>query len=299
MNCAIIGSTKISKIHSRELIKNKIRNITFVSRNKKKSKKFVSELNNEQDAIFNYDNHLIFKKKKFDIISICSKSEFHYENIIKIPKQKTKILIEKPIISLKKGNNFKKKLDKIYLKHKNIFVSYPMYYLGQSFKKFSSFKNKKIEKIDIYYQTVGKHSYREIFLDLAPHAFGLIFSLIKFKDEVKIDLYKTIILKNKFSCSGKLDNINFSIKFIQDPTKPKSIFNFFINDEAIKRVTKYKKNNFLNYLEYKNKLVSIENPMSQVVKNFLNKKNKKSFNINKKLTYLITEISQKIYDRSY
>ena len=37
MNCAIIGSTKISKIHSRELIKNKIRNIT-VSRNKKKSK---------------------------------------------------------------------------------------------------------------------------------------------------------------------------------------------------------------------------------------------------------------------
>ena len=64
-------------------------------------------MNNEQNAIFNYDNHLIFKKK-FDIISICSKSEFHYQNVIKIPKQKTKILIEKPIISLKKGDNFKK-----------------------------------------------------------------------------------------------------------------------------------------------------------------------------------------------
>ena len=77
----------------------------------------------------------------------------------------------------------------MYLKHKNIFVSYPMYYLGQSFKKISNFKNKKIDKVDIYYQTVGKHNYREIFLDLAPHALGLIFSLIKFEDQVKIDLY--------------------------------------------------------------------------------------------------------------
>ena len=51
-----------------------------------------------------------------------------------------------------------------------------MYYLGQSFKKISNFKNKKIDKVDIYYQTVGKHNYREIFLDLAPHALGLIFS---------------------------------------------------------------------------------------------------------------------------
>ena len=54
----------------------------------------------------------------------------------------------------------------------------------------------------------------------------------------------------------------------------------------------------MNYLEYKNKLVSIENPMSQVIKNFLSK-NKKAFNANKKLTYWITQISQKIYDKAF
>ena len=38
MNCAIIGSTKISKIHSRELIKNKIKNITLFLEIKKNQK---------------------------------------------------------------------------------------------------------------------------------------------------------------------------------------------------------------------------------------------------------------------
>ncbi len=299
MNCAIIGSTKITKIHSRELIRNKVKRITFVSRKKNKAKKFLSEVIKEQDALFDYSNHSIFKKKKFDIISICSNSKFHLKNIFFIPKQKTKILIEKPIINLNEGDNFKKKLDKIYLHHKNIFVSYPMYYLAKSFKKMLKFKKKKIEKIEIYYQTVGKHNYRDIFLDLAPHAFGLIFSFIKFKDVSKLSLSKIEIYKNKFICAGKLGKIKFSITFIQDPTKAKSIFNFFINDEIIKRITKYKDKNFMNYLKYKNKFIAINNPMSEVVRNFIKKNNKREFKINKNLTYLITNISQKIYDKSF
>ena len=44
MNCALIGSTKIAKIHLRELIENNIRNFTFISRDKTKSKLFVDSL---------------------------------------------------------------------------------------------------------------------------------------------------------------------------------------------------------------------------------------------------------------
>ena len=36
MNCAIIGSTKIAEVHAENLIKNKVKKITFISRYKKK-----------------------------------------------------------------------------------------------------------------------------------------------------------------------------------------------------------------------------------------------------------------------
>ena len=196
MNCALIGSTKISKIHARELVRNKIKDITFVSRKKLKSKLFAKKLNKEYLTNFKNSNHNIFKIKKFDLIDICSNSKYHLKNLLNIPSQKTKILIEKPIISLKRKENFRELLDKIYSKHTNIFVSYPMYYLAKSFKKITKNKNITIKKINIYYQTTGKHIYREIFVDLAPHAFSFIISLLGVKKNQNF-LINKIILKKK------------------------------------------------------------------------------------------------------
>ena len=39
MNCAIIGSTKIAEVHAEQLVKNGVREITFISRSEQKRKK--------------------------------------------------------------------------------------------------------------------------------------------------------------------------------------------------------------------------------------------------------------------
>ena len=44
MNCAIIGSTKIAEIHAKHIIKNGVKEITFISRSQNKRKKNISNL---------------------------------------------------------------------------------------------------------------------------------------------------------------------------------------------------------------------------------------------------------------
>lgn len=299
MNCALIGSTKIAKIHLRELIKNNIKNFTFISRDKKKSKLFVNSLKKKKFFNFNSSNHNIFKKKKFRLIDICSNSNFHTKHLLNIPKQQAKILVEKPIISLKRQKTPRLILDKLYLKHKNIFVSYPMFYLAESFKKSFDFKDKHAKKIDIYYQTTGKHNYREIFDDLCPHAFAFIFSIMGVDENIDLSINKISLRKKEFKCKGKINETKFNISFLQYPEKNKSVFKFNVNNEKIRRITKIQNKNFVNYLKSKNKTILIKNPMSSVVKEFLKKDYKKVYAINKKLTYLISEITQEIYDKSF
>ena len=41
MNCAIIGSTKIAEVHAEQLLKNGVKEITFISRSKKKREQII------------------------------------------------------------------------------------------------------------------------------------------------------------------------------------------------------------------------------------------------------------------
>lgn len=299
LNCAIIGSTKIAKIHTRELIKNNIKDITLISRNKKKSKLFSNLLNQEYNFNSKYSNHSIIKKNYFSLIDICSNVKFHEKHIKSITKKNCKILVEKPLIKLKRGKNFQSILDKIYLKNKKIFVSYPMFYLAKTFKSNFNYNTKNIKKINFYYQTCGKHISREIFLDLAPHVLGFFLSLTGIVRNPKLLINKIIVKKMSFKCYCIINNVIFNFNLIQDSTKKTSIFKFEINDHKVTRITKLKNNNFQNYLKLKKKIVPVANPMAKVIKDYLKKDYKNTYKINKKLTYSITKITQEIYDQSF
>lgn len=302
-SCGLVGSSKIAKIHARELIKNKIKDVYFISRNIKKSKFISEEFNKEYNSNTKYSNHTIFKLKKFDLIDICSNTKFHEKHLENIAHLKTRVIIEKPIILIKKQKNFESILDKIYKKNKNIFVSYPMFYLAKFFKKkfrFDKKKINKIKKIKVYYQTRGKHESRNIFLDLAPHAFSFILSLLNINsDKIDLKIGKIISKSKNFLCTGLLNNINFEIHFIQDVNESASIFKFAINEYKAERITKIKGKKFLNYLKYRGKTLIVANPMSEVIKYFLQKDYKKNYRKNKSLTYLVTKLTQEIYDKSF
>lgn len=299
LKCAIIGSSKIAKIHARELLNNKISDIYFVSRNLKKSKLFSEEFNKQYDSKSKYANHNIFNKKKFDIIDICSNTKFHEKQILKFSNLKSKILVEKPIISIQKNQNSIGVLNKIYKNNSHIFVSYPMFYFARSFVKKFKYNKKNLNKIEIYYQTKGKHKSRDIFLDLAPHAFAFIISISNITNIKNLSLHNMKLLSKKVLCSGKINNIMFRIIFIEDNKKKQSVFKFKINNTKVNRITKNENNNFMNYLKLNNKILSTKNPMSEVINDFLKNKKIINFEKNKKLTFMITDITKKIYDKSF
>ena len=107
MNCAIIGSTKIAEIHAKHIINNGVKEITFISRSQNKRKKNILNLKKiflNQVKFFHSDIKIL-KKKKFNLVCICSKTEIHDTHLKLVSNLKSKIIIEKPIISLLKFKN--------------------------------------------------------------------------------------------------------------------------------------------------------------------------------------------------
>jgi hypothetical protein len=296
-SCAVIGSTKIAEIHVREFIKNGIKDITLISRNKNKSKKFAENLSIKLKINLKFSNYQIFKRKKFKMISICSNTKYHLLHLKKLQSVKSKILVEKPLIPLKNDYNLNGTLDSIYSSNRNIFISYPMHYLALTFIKKFNFK-KKIKSINVYYQTRGGHSGSEIFFDLAPHVLLIIIILLKKKLD-KITILKKKIKKNIFFISFKSLSINHEIELLQLKNRKKSIFKFKINNQNVRRYTNNINNILYNFLEYKNKKILIENPMAMVIENFIKHDYRnKTYKTNKNLTYTLSNLTKKIYDQT-
>ena len=144
MNCALIGTSKFSEVHLKELVKVGMKQITIISRDKNRSsslsKKYRSKFPNIK---IDNSNIGILKQKKFDLIDICSSNQVHDKHLKYVSKIKTKsiILIEKPIISLIKfKDKYKKFLNEIYKENKKLIVHYPMQYLCKDIKKILKLK---------------------------------------------------------------------------------------------------------------------------------------------------------------
>ena len=225
--CAIIGSTKIAEIHVREFLRNGINDITVISRNKTKSKKFSENLTLKFKRKIKFSDLKIISNRNFNYISVCSNTKYHLENLKKLKNKKTKILVEKPLMPLKNITNIDKELDKIYDKYPNLFISYPMFYLYNFFIK--NFKvDKKINSIFVYYQTRGNKISKEIFFDLAPHVLILIIHFIN-KKKMQIDSISSNIKKNSFAAFFKIIGVKIKIELLQIKEKKNSVFKFEIS----------------------------------------------------------------------
>jgi len=289
MKAALIGTTKIAEIHLRELIENGCKEITIISRDKSKADKLISKFKFFEDIKFTSSHIKILKIKKFDLIDICSNTNFHLKHLYFIPNFNGSIIVEKPIFSITKyKKNFLEILNKIYKKHKKIFVCYPMTYFAKTVHKFLELK--KINNFRVNYHTSGKHFYNEIGLDLLPHAISITSELFKdfdFNNE-NIITKKIISKKNKWSSKIIYNDIKILYNFSQNKKRKVSKFSLHLNEKKLERHTKKINNIFQNYIQFNNKMISIDNPMKIMFKDFFDNKNKISFyKKNKNFTYFV------------
>ena len=289
MNCAIIGSTKIAEVHAKHLINNGIKEITFISRSQNKRKKNILNLKKifSNKIKFLHSDIKILKKKKFNFICICSNTEIHDIHLKLVSNLKSKIIIEKPIISLLKfKKNYQKILKKIYEKNKKIVVCYPYLYLAKDFNKYFPII-KKLRNINFEFQTGGKSIYKNICTNLMPHALSFFHSFFKrnFLKNIK-NINNKLVKKNVWQVNFDFKKIKIKL-FFKENYKKKTYLKLKINNLILTRKTFKNKRGFINYIEdyQTGKRKIIMNPMEKFYKEFFkNLNNAKYYKSNKSLT---------------
>lgn len=284
MNCALIGTSKFAELHFYQLVRIGVKEIVIISRDFKKSENICKRLKKKFININIYSSKIdILKKKKFDLIDICSANYIHHKHISYIINLKSIILIEKPIFSLLKlKSNYHNFFNYIYKKNKKIFVLYQMYYLSKLFNKYLK-KEKIIKDIYFNFKTGGQYKGKEISIDLVPHALSFFFGLLDIScAETKITINKKKI--NKDNCSFHLTykKINFYI-YLEEAVNNKTQLNIKINKKIIQRITKKINGNFTNFLKEGSKLIKISNPLDLVFNDFKKNMNDKNLYYKNKL----------------
>lgn len=286
MNCALIGTSKFAELHFLQLVRIGAKEIVLISRDLKKSENICKRFKKKFRNLNIYPSKInILKKKKFDLIDICSANDVHHKHINYIIKLKSIILIEKPIFSLLKLKlNYLDYFNHIYKKNKKIFVLYQMYYLSKLFNKYLK-KEKIIKDIYFFFKTGGRYKGKKILIDLMPHALSFFFGLLDISySEKKIRIVKKNI--NQDNCSFHLiyKKVNFYI-YLEEALTNKTQLNIKINENNIQRITKKMNGNYTNFLKQDSNLIKISNPLDLAFNDFSkNMNNKDIYHKNKLLT---------------
>ena len=277
MKLGIIGLGKLGEYYLRDFKKFKISILTVKNSSSSSSVKKTELINKKYKTklkpAINYEK---FFKFKFDTTLICSPSLYHLKHIKIALKKNKNIIIEKPIISLKKNKSQKwvlKQLNQILSYNKKIFYTLINEYFAE--KYIQLFKNYKFDfkKFDFIFHTSGTHNYEDIIDDLIPHFFSVFDKIYKYKKITKIQ--KTIY-KDKCLINFYADKCYCNIEFIQKSMIRK--FKFGFDDYLVERRTIEKNEKISIYLKSNkiNKEIKVQNPLRVCIKKIIT--NNKSYN---------------------
>lgn len=274
----IVGPSGIGQAHLRELIKIKTPKIYLLGKKYKKNRiKNINLKISRKSNLINLRDTKGLIEKKIDLTSICSPTNIHLNHIRKVKNFSKHIIVEKPLIWIKKKNLSNFKISKKILKKRNpkIFVNLPLISLASQLKQRNEFK--KINNLTFNYFTKGKKKFDDIAIDLLPHANSFILELLG----NKINNFKIIkIIKKKYSwkCQIIINDCFCKFNFKQNITKKKSSLSFKINNHSfLRKQTRIKDEYVEKLLINKKKLIDIDNPFTKYYQKILKNLKKVEF----------------------
>lgn len=287
----VVGTKGIGQAHIREFLNFNLEKVGLYGKkfdgNRVNKLKFDKK---KSQKIYNLKNFNEIRKFKPKVISICTPTELHSRHIYLFSKISKNLLVEKPL-------NWKDNLDnyliakKIFKLRNNLIVNLPMINLASQIH--SREKIKKIAKINFNYYTNGKQTYRNIPVDLLPHALSFCITILK-KNEISYRIINVRQEKTSWSCEIYLNNCKCKFKLRQNKNQKISKLSFKLNNNVYLRKQIKSDNNYRNLIiKNSKKIIKIKNPMSEyITKSLKNFHNKKYLNSNNQLTLLITKITQ-------
>ena len=213
-------------------------------------------------------NYNDFLNKKIDTVLICSPNDSHLYHLQKSINKKKDVIIEKPIISLKKRLSkgyFIDKLNKILSHNKKIYYNLINEYYAKKYLELfinNKFKNKKF---DFIYHTDGTHKKEDIMNDLLPHLFSILDNLLDYN---RISKIKKKITLNKNIIQFYADECLCNIELIQNSKKK---LKFGLDNLIVEREIYEKNGNITTFLKCKKikKKIETNNPLTENIKKII------------------------------
>jgi hypothetical protein len=278
MKIGIIGLGTLGEYYARDF--NIFNTMVIVSKNS--TLKSTINKNNllkkkYQLNIYAAKNYNDFFNKKIDTVLICSPSESHLYHLQKSINKQKNVIIEKPIISLKKNLSkkyFIDKLNKILSHNKKIYYNLINEYYAKKYLKLFTNRKFKNKKFDFIFHTNGNQKKENIMNDLLPHLFSILDNLL---DYSTISNIKKIITLNKNIIQFYADDCLCNIEFIQ---RSKKKLKFGIDNFIVERKIYEKDGNVETFLECKkiNKKIKTNNPLTENIKKIILNENKYDMN---------------------
>ena len=269
MKIGIIGLGTLGEYYARDFNRFKTRIIvsknsslkSTINKNKLLKKKYKLDIH----AAKNYND---FFSKKIDTVLICSPNNSHLHHLQKSIIKKKDIIIEKPIISLKKSLSkkyFTDKLNKILSHNKKIYYNLINEYYAKKYLELFINHKFKSKKFNFIYHTNGTHKKEDIMNDLLPHLFSILDNLL---DYSKISNIRKIITLNKNTIQFYADDCLCNIEFIQN-SKKKLMFG--LDDLIVEREIHEENGGIKTFLICKkiDKKIKTNNPLTENIRKII------------------------------
>lgn len=287
----VVGTQGIGQAHVREFTNFGFNKIGLFG--KKFDKNRVKKLKIEKKNLikfFNLKNYSEIRKFKPNVISICTPTKFRFKHIYNFSKISKNLLIEKPFIWNNNLNNYYKAKEVFKLKN-NFIVNLPMISLASQINAKEGVK--KINKINFDYYTNGNNTFKNIPIDLLPHALSFCITILK-ENTISYKIVKVEQKKLSWHCIIYLNNCKCRFKLRQNKEKKTSKLTFKLNNNRYFRKQIKIRNIYKNLIiKNKKKIIKVKNPMTEyILKSLKNFDNKEYINFNNKFVLLITKISQ-------
>lgn len=289
----VVGTRGIGQVHVREFIKFGIKKIGLFGKKFDKSRIKMLKIEKKNSIkFFNFSNYREIRKFKPNVVSICSPTKFRSKHIYTFSKIAKNLLIEKPFIWKNNLNNYYE-AKKVFKLKNNFIVNLPMVSLASQIS--AKERIKKIDKINFDYYTNGKNTFKNIAIDLLPHALSFCITILK-KNKVSYKIVQVIQKKLSWNCIIYLNNCKCCFRLRQNKEKKNSQLFFKLNNNRYFRKQIKIRNIYKNFIiKNKKQIIKVKNPMTEyILKSLKNFDNKEYVNLNNKFVLLITNISQEL-----
>lgn len=267
MNAAVLGIGNIGKFHIREYLNNQCQVVAIMEPTLELVKIKQALIKKEYGISVNGYSNLdkLLSKEDLDAASVCTPSNFHYNQVKTCLKNNLNVLCEKPFILGKNNLKLAEELIEIS-KKKNKILSVNTQW-PSVLEEIKSFIGPK-ETRDFYFFMEQGLRGPGILTETLPHANSMLIKLLGKREIKNIKFMKKedeiIILKFDYVYCNLRCKVKYEIKFKTD--RPRKV-KFSINNKTFEKNIS---DNDSFILIFNNKLIKINDPFKVSLKKFIN-----------------------------